>query len=87
MHSLRIEPVKLILVGTRTTYQATGDAGACQELRVGLMRCYRARVCNGAWVRARWGWENEGHLCEVFGTGDGSDRPKYALNVVESFEN
>ena len=24
-HSMRIEPMKLILVGTRKTYQATGD--------------------------------------------------------------
>ena len=27
MHSVRIELAKFILVGTRTTYQATGDAG------------------------------------------------------------
>ena len=27
MHSVRIELAKLILVGTRITYQATGDAG------------------------------------------------------------
>ena len=27
VHSVRIEPAKLILVGTRITYQATGDAG------------------------------------------------------------
>ena len=27
VHSVRIEPAKLILVGTRTTYQATGEAG------------------------------------------------------------
>ena len=27
MHSVRIEPMKLFLVGTRITYQATGDAG------------------------------------------------------------
>ena len=26
MHSVRLEPMKLILVGTRATYQATGDA-------------------------------------------------------------
>ena len=26
MHSVRLEPTKLILIGTRTTYQATGDA-------------------------------------------------------------
>ena len=29
MHSVRIELAKLILVGTRITYQATGDAGSC----------------------------------------------------------
>ena len=27
MHSVRLKPTKLILIGTRTTYQATGDAG------------------------------------------------------------
>ena len=27
MHSVRFEPTKLILIGTRTTYQTTGDAG------------------------------------------------------------
>ena len=27
MHSVKLEPTKLILIGTRTTYQATGDAG------------------------------------------------------------
>ena len=27
MHSVRIELTKLILVGTRIAYQATGDAG------------------------------------------------------------
>ena len=26
MHSVRLEPTKLILIGTRTTYQATGDS-------------------------------------------------------------
>ena len=26
VHSVRIEPMKLVLVGTRMTYQATGDA-------------------------------------------------------------
>ena len=26
MHSVRLEPTKWILIGTRTTYQATGDA-------------------------------------------------------------
>ena len=28
VHSMRIELAKLILAGTRITYQATGDAGA-----------------------------------------------------------
>ena len=32
VHSVRIEPTKLILVGTRITYQATGDAGICAIL-------------------------------------------------------
>ena len=27
MHSVGLEPTKLILIGTRTTYQSTGDAG------------------------------------------------------------
>ena len=27
MHSVRLAPTKLILIGTRATYQATGDAG------------------------------------------------------------
>ena len=27
MHSVKLETTKLILIGTRTTYQATGDAG------------------------------------------------------------
>ena len=26
MHSVRLEPTKLILIGTRATYQASGDA-------------------------------------------------------------
>ena len=32
MHSVRIELAKLILVGTRITYLATGDAGYCFSL-------------------------------------------------------
>ena len=32
MHSVRIELAKLILVGTRITYQATGDAGMITPL-------------------------------------------------------
>ena len=28
MHSVRLEPTKMILINTRTTYQATGDAGS-----------------------------------------------------------
>ena len=30
MHSVGLEPAKLILIGTRTTYQATGDAYGMQ---------------------------------------------------------
>ena len=29
MHSVILEPTKMILIGTRTTDQATGDAGFC----------------------------------------------------------
>ena len=32
VHSRRIELAKLILVGTRITYQATGDAGVQQQI-------------------------------------------------------
>ena len=31
MHSVRLEPTNLILIGTRTTYQATGDSGLYME--------------------------------------------------------
>ena len=31
MHSVGLEPTKLILIGTRTTYQATGDAGLVER--------------------------------------------------------
>ena len=31
MHSVRLEPTKLILIGTRITYQATGDASCCSK--------------------------------------------------------
>ena len=31
MYSVRIELAKLILVGTRITYQATGDAGELRD--------------------------------------------------------
>ena len=30
MHSVRLEPTKSVLIGSRTTYQATGDA-LCPE--------------------------------------------------------
>ena len=32
MNSVRLAPTKLILVGTRTTYRATGDAGVCYQV-------------------------------------------------------
>ena len=31
MHSVRLEPTKLTLIGTRITYQATGDAAPQEE--------------------------------------------------------
>ena len=31
MHSVGLESTKLILIGTRTTYQATADAGNCDK--------------------------------------------------------
>ena len=31
MHSVGLEPANLVLIGTRTTYQATGDAGVTGE--------------------------------------------------------
>ena len=36
MHSVRIELAKLVSVGTRITYQATGDAGG-QILRLNIL--------------------------------------------------
>ena len=39
MHSVRLEPTKLILIGTRTTYQAPGDAG--------LFVCNHSNSCDG----------------------------------------
>ena len=32
MHSVKIELAKLVLVGTRITYQATGDAGCSEKI-------------------------------------------------------
>ena len=31
MHSVGLEPTKLILIGTRTTYQTTGGTGSLKE--------------------------------------------------------
>ena len=41
MHSVRLEPTKMILVGTQTTYQATGDAGNDAGMKKGehFMHC------------------------------------------------
>ena len=33
MHSVRHEPTKLMLIGTRTTHQATGDAAMVPRIR------------------------------------------------------
>ena len=43
MHSVGLEPTKLILIGTRTTYQATGDAGSGRDVlpRDGIDVCLR----------------------------------------------
>ena len=38
MHSVRLEPTKLVLIGTRTTYRATGDAGCYHH--VALKKIY-----------------------------------------------
>ena len=39
MHSARIEVAKLILIGTRITYQATGDAG-CHVIINNCVSCF-----------------------------------------------
>ena len=36
MHSVRLEPTKLILIAARTTYQATGDAGPFRSNKIYL---------------------------------------------------
>ena len=36
MHSVRLEPTKLILIGTRTTYQASGGAYALPVGNLGM---------------------------------------------------
>ena len=48
MHSVRIELAKLILVGTRITYQATGD---CCIAAVAYKRCANHRFCLAPDVR------------------------------------
>ena len=40
MHSVRLEPTKLILIASRTVYQATGDAGIYR-----LICIYIGRTC------------------------------------------
>ena len=42
MHSVRLEPPKLILIVTRTIYQATGDAGVTSVMRVSYYELYSA---------------------------------------------
>ena len=41
MHSARIEPTRLILVGTRITYQVTGDLGDLNS-----QECCKSRTRN-----------------------------------------
>ena len=40
VHSVRIELAKLILVGTRITYQATGDAGYYSSINTSRSSMY-----------------------------------------------
>ena len=49
MHSVRLEPTKLILIGTRTTYQATGDGGVCHcgEKMLGIKVTIKVRLAVG----------------------------------------
>ena len=56
MHSVRLEPTKLMLIGTRTTYQATGDAVSRVYGTVWFawsplsLRCYRYLIIAGSSV-------------------------------------
>ena len=43
MHSVRIELAQLILVVTRITYQATGDAGYFWVLIINIYRLYMCK--------------------------------------------
>ena len=52
VHSVRIELAKLILVGTRITYQATGDAGSIVDSNWYGMVCYGMPPRN-SWLTSR----------------------------------
>ena len=46
VHSVRIELAKLILVGTRITYQATGDAGYICMIKLGTRYLFVTCSCS-----------------------------------------
>ena len=58
MHSVRLEPTKLVFIGTRTTYQATGDAShICTEnmqRRENCERGIREKLWNDVNTTAVW---------------------------------
>ena len=55
MHSVALELAKLILIGTRTTYQATGDAFALYEYKAAAGYNMRMYVpANALTNRSRW---------------------------------
>ena len=68
IHSARLEPTKLILVGTRTTYQATGDAGYLV-----LFTCSRDAHVTANFLAKAWTVPATGkhQLWERINTGDG----------------
>ena len=59
MYSVRLEPTELILIGTRTTYQATGGVGAVALLCDHIIICISLGLENrhGHWW---WCW-----ICRV----------------------
>ena len=51
MHSVRLEPAKLILVGTGTTYQVTGDISwIVRDVRLFINCVCPVFVCVRAWL-------------------------------------
>ena len=63
MHSVRIELTKMILVGTRITYQATGDAGCICNIyqMVYICRWYQVyKYAEGMYIYMQTGRRAEG---------------------------